>query len=81
MNSTVQAGSQAQFTATANYFGSPPVDVTNDTVWTVDSANVAILADSVNQPGQVVGVDNGLTTLTASFGGKTQTTNITVTGP
>lgn len=79
--SSVAAGNQVPFTATAKYNDGTTVDVTADTTWTIDKPNVAILADSVNQPGQVVGVDIGSATLTASFGGKTQTAVITVTGP
>jgi hypothetical protein len=84
LNSTIQAGNQVSFTATANYFDGTMVDVTRDALWAVGSANVAVLADGVNQPGQVMAVDSGLTTVTASFGVKTpksQTTNVTVVGP
>jgi len=75
---SVAAGNQVAFTATANYSDSTSQDVTEDTVWTIDKPGVAILADSVNQPGQAVGVDSGSATLTASFGGKTQTLTVTV---
>ena len=80
INSTVQAGNQVQFTATANYSDGTK-DVTEDTTWSIDKPNVAILADNVSQPGLVVGVDIGSAILTATFGGKTPTTNVTVTGP
>jgi hypothetical protein len=52
--------------------------VTEDTVWSVDKTNVAILADTVNQPGLTVAVDSGTATLTAAFGGKTATRTLTV---
>ncbi|MGB9082372.1 MAG: hypothetical protein WCD00_13820, partial [Desulfuromonadaceae bacterium] len=85
ITSAVNVGNQAQFTATAIYSDGTTVDVTKETatVWTIDNQNVAIQADGVNQPGQVVGVDIGSANLTASFGGKTptQTATITVTGP
>jgi hypothetical protein len=83
VTSTVAAGSQIPITATANYGDNTTVDLTKETatVWTIDNPNVAILPDSVNQPGLVVAVDSGSATLTASFGGKTQTATITVTGP
>jgi hypothetical protein len=76
----VQAGNQVQFTATANYSDGTK-DVTEDTTWSIDKPNVAILADNVSQQGLVVGVDIGSAILTATFGGKSQTTNVTVTGP
>jgi hypothetical protein len=83
----VTIGNQVQFTATANYTDGTK-DVTEDTTWSIDNPNVAIMADKVNQlnqPGQVVGVDIGSATLTATLGvptpTTTKTTTITVTGP
>jgi hypothetical protein len=83
VTSTAAAGSQIPIAATANYGDNTTVDLTkeNATVWSIDNPNIAILADSVNQPGLVVAVDRGSATLTASFGGKTQTATITITGP
>jgi len=83
VTTTAAAGSQIPITATANYGDGTTVDLTKETatVWTIDNPNVAILADSVNQPGLVVAVDRGSAILTASFGGKTQTATITITGP
>ena len=74
----VSSGNQVTFTATATYSDASSQNVTEDTTWTIDNPNVAILADSQNQPGQVVAVDTGSATLTASFGGKTQTVTLTV---
>jgi hypothetical protein len=85
LNYTLNVGNQFSFTATADYGGGTTVDVTKDTkwAWVIETPNVAILTDSVNQPGQVVGVSSGSATLTASFGDKaaTQNATITVTGP
>jgi len=75
---TVAAGNQVPFTATATYTDGSSRDVTVDATWTIDNPNVAVFADSQNQPGQVIGVDNGSTTLRASFGSKSQTVNLTV---
>ena len=80
-SSAVTVGNQIPYTALAGYLGGTAKDVTQETVWTLDSSNVAIMADSLNQPGQIVGVTSGTATLTASFGGKTQTATITVSGP
>jgi Big-like domain-containing protein len=74
---TVGSGNQFKFTATANYNGFSQ-DVTEDTTWSIDKPNIAILADINNQPGQVVGVDSGSATLTASFGGMTPTATVIV---
>lgn len=83
VTSSVSAGNQVQFTALASYGDGTTKDVTEDATWTIDKPNVAILADGQNQPGQVVAVDGGSATLTASFGGKTpiQAATINVTGP
>lgn len=72
------SGTQLQFTATASYTDGKTQDVTEDVVWIIDKSNVAILADSTNQPGVVVAVDSGTATLTASFDTQTQTVNLAV---
>ena len=77
-STSVVAGNQVSLSVTANYGDGTTRDVTADASWNIDSSNIAILADSLNQPGQVVGVDSGSATLTVSFGGKTQTAKITV---
>jgi len=82
--SGVTVGNQATIKALAVYGDGTVKDVTEDILpqsWTIDNPNVAILVDSTNQPGQIVAVDSGSATLTASFGGKPQTATITVTGP
>jgi hypothetical protein len=78
--SSITAGNQVAFTALATYSDGTSRDVTeaDGTTWSIDNSNVAIPADSRNQPGQVVAVDSGLATLTASFGDKTQKVTITV---
>jgi Bacterial Ig-like domain (group 2) len=72
------SGNQVKLTATADYAGVASQDVTEDTTWSIDKPNVAILVDSQNLLGQIVGIDIGTATLTATFGGKTQTAKITV---
>ena len=76
--SAVTVGNQVKFTATATYSDASSQVVTEDATWTIDNATVAILADSQNQPGQVVGVDSGSATLTATLSGKTQSVILTV---
>ena len=72
------SGAQVMYTTTASYTNGTSKDVTEDTTWVIDKPYVAILADSLNQPGQVVAVDSGTATLTATFGGKSPTVKITV---
>lgn len=78
INYSVSSGNQVSFTATANYSDGSSKAVTEDTIWSVDKPNIAILADNQNQPGQVVAVDTGSATLTADFGGKSQTLTVLV---
>lgn len=75
---TLTAGNQVKYTATATYTDNSTRDVTEKTTWTSSNQSVAILADSTNQPGQIIGVDSGSATLTATFGGISQTATITV---
>jgi len=77
-SASVLSGNQAAYTATAQYYDGTTKDVTENAVWSVDNGNVAVLADRQHQPGQVVAVAAGTATLTASFGGMTQTATITV---
>lgn len=65
----VSVGNKVSCTVTATYAGLPSKDVTRDaTAWTVGSENILAVADSINQPGDVIGVSGGSTTLTATFG-------------
>lgn len=78
--SSAGIGNQVAFTATAFYSDGTSKDVTDRTNWSIDKTNVATLADSVNQPGQIVMVDGGLATLTASFENQTKTVTLTSQG-
>ena len=81
-SASIGVGNQVSYSATATYYDGTTIDVTTDTDWTLSSSSVATLPDSVNQPGQIVGVTAGSTDLTAVFGTKTAPTKtITVTGP
>ena len=71
-------GDISPFATTATYTDNTSLSVTDDTIWTIDNANVAIPADSTNQPGQVITVDSGSAALTATFGGLTKPMTISV---
>jgi hypothetical protein len=75
---SLTSGQTTSFTATATYSGSYTQDVTADTTWATDDGNIAVLADSQNQPGWVIGVGSGTTTLTATFGSQSQTVTLKV---
>ncbi|BCS52567.1 Ig-like domain-containing protein [Geobacter sp. SVR] len=79
VSSTVASGKQVAFNLIATLNDGSTKDVTEDAVWKIDNTKIAILADSLNQPGQVVAVDGGQTTLTATLGGLS--TSITVVVP
>jgi hypothetical protein len=79
-SAAVIAGNQSRFTATALFSDTTQVDVTELATWSIANTNVAILADSQNQPGQVVFVDSGATTLAATFSTKSATP-VTITVP
>jgi hypothetical protein len=68
-NPSIVSGNQFQFSTIATYSDGFSKDVTEDTIWTIDNPNVAILADNTNRLGQVVGVDSGTAKLTATFVG------------
>ncbi|MGD0586358.1 MAG: Ig-like domain-containing protein [Oryzomonas sp.] len=74
------SGQQTSFTAMATYSGGVTQDVTADATWATLNGNIAILADSQNQPGQVIGVGSGSTSLTATFGGLSPA-NVTINVP
>jgi hypothetical protein len=74
----ITAGNQVRYTATAQYSDGTSQDVTENTAWTIDNLNVASLPDSASQPGQLVAVDTGSATLTATFGGLNSKVTITV---
>lgn len=79
-SSSVAAGNQVSYALNAVYVDTTNKDVTADaaTDWSITPSNVAVLADSVNQPGQIVAVSSGTATLTARFGGKSTTVTIIV---
>lgn len=73
-------GNQVTLTATASYSDGTNEDVTDRTSWSIDKTNIATLADPVNQPGQIVMVDGGPATLTATFEKLTRTVTLTSQG-
>jgi len=77
---TAAIGNQLTLTATASYTDGTNEDVTDRTAWSIDKINIATLADPVNQPGQIVMVDGGPATLTATFENLTKTVPLTSQG-
>jgi len=75
-SATVLVGAQQQFTATAAYSDGSQQDVTGQAPWT--SGNLGVASVSA---GLATGVAAGSTSLTASFGGFSDSATLTVTAP
>ena len=75
---TIIAGTEKKFKVTAHYTDGFEQDVTEDALWTIDDANVAKFSDHLSDPGLVVAVDTGTATLTATFGGLSDTETLVV---
>jgi hypothetical protein len=77
------AGGTQQFTATATYTDATTQDVTASAAWSTDSAAIATIVTGFTNanPGQAAGMAAGSATITAQFGGKSNTATLTVTNP
>lgn len=73
-STTLQAGQQQSFTATASYSDGTTADVTAGSVWTSSDAGVA----SVSAAGVITAVSEGSATVTASFGGSSAQAGVVV---
>ena len=71
-------GQSLQFTATATYLNAPAQDITADVIWSSADTSVAIFHDDLKAPGEILVVDSGNVTLSATFGGQTATLNFLV---
>ncbi|MCT8179237.1 Ig domain-containing protein [Variovorax sp. CY25R-8] len=75
VNPALAAGTSVQLAATAIYSDDTHSDVTATAAWTVSDAGVA----RVDTSGKAVGVGPGSTTVTASLGGQSGSTTLSVT--
>jgi len=71
---TIIAGNTQQFTATGTYSNSTTSDISSSVTWTSSDTSVA----TINSRGQATAVSAGTTTVTASSGGISGTTTLTV---
>jgi len=74
-SASIAAGATQQFTATASYSDGSTADVTSSAAWTSSATSVA----SVSSSGMVTAVATGSATITASLGGITGSTGLSVT--
>ena len=74
VNPTIADGTTQQFTATANFTSGPSQDVTSSAVWSSDTPATATIAAG----GLATAVDPGTSQISASFGGQSASTTLTV---
>jgi hypothetical protein len=79
-NTTIATGSVQQFTATAIYSNNVSVDVTGNATWSSSAPAVATVSDSTGSKGSASGVSAGSATITASYGGRSSSATLDVTG-
>jgi uncharacterized protein YjdB len=75
LNGSIAAGTTQQFAATGHYSDGSSADVTSQTMWQSSTTTVA----TIDGTGLAKAVAVGMTTISASFGGLTQSTGLTVT--
>ena len=76
-NSTIAAGMTQQFTATGTLSNGTTQDVTSLVAWSSSNTGIA----TISAQGIASAVSVGSTTISAAFGGVTDTTTLTVQGP
>ncbi|HEY6874519.1 MAG TPA: Ig-like domain-containing protein [Geobacteraceae bacterium] len=78
-NSTIATKTTVQFTATGNFNNGTTQDLTRLVVWATSNKNIAAISNSSGTKGLATGVAAGVpVTISATFGGKTGTTGLTV---
>lgn len=71
-------GTEKKFKVTAYYDENFSQDVTEDVEWSIENSDIAKFSDKNSDPGLVVAVDVGLTTLRAKIGNISDTETLTV---
>lgn len=79
LNVSIANGTQFEFTATGHYSDSSTQNLTNDVTWTSSSPQISTIQNSTESRGVSRGVSEGLSLITASYSGISNSTNLTVT--
>ncbi|MBU5637560.1 DUF3443 family protein [Geomonas sp. Red69] len=79
VNSTLTVGTTGQFTATGTYSDNSTRDITSQVSWSSSVAGVATISSAAGTKGMATAVSAGTTTVTATLGGVTGSTNLTTT--
>ena len=76
---SIAAGTSAPFTATGIYSDGSTADLTALAAWSSSDAAVATISSAAGSHGVATGVAAGVATLTATFGGRSDAAELTVT--
>ncbi len=78
---SIPLGTSQQFTATGTYTDNSTQDLTSVVTWSTSAATVAIISNGVGSYGLLTSAGQGTTTVTATLGSVSSSTNLTVAGP
>jgi len=78
-NPSIAKGTTQQFTATGNYSDGSTFDLTQTATWASSKTAVATISNAAGSKGKASAAGVGTTTISADFGGKTGSTDLTVT--
>ena len=76
---SIANGTQFEFTATGHYSDSSTQNLTNDVTWTSSSPQISTIQNSTESRGIARSVSEGLSIITATYSGISNSTNLTVT--
>jgi alpha-tubulin suppressor-like RCC1 family protein len=79
LNMTIAAGATQQFAATGHYSDQSTQDLTTQVIWTSSQVAIATISTAAGTDGLATGVAAGTTVISASLGGVSEETNLTVT--
>jgi hypothetical protein len=80
-NSTVAKGQTVSFMAMGMYSDNSTVDLTSQVTWTSSDTSVATISNDPGTQGLATAVSDGKSTISATFGGVTGSTGLTVATP
>ena len=78
---TITRGMAQQFTAMGSYSDGSSQNLTTLVTWFSSDSFVATISNSAGSQGRATGVDVGMTTITASYGGRSDSATLTVRAP
>ncbi len=79
-SATIALGTTQQFTATGTYSDGSTQNITNSVAWSSGTTSVATISNSPGRQGLATGIGRGTSTIKATAGSVSGSTNLTVTG-